>query len=142
MTYLSLAKVKWIKAAVTIGGVTNLIRGEKLRPEMKDHYKKMFGGSMEEKKKRSAIFWTHLFPKKTPLLIMHGGSDWRVSPLDSIDLAQKLIELRIPHRFVLFEGADHGLSECKNESTEMIFSWFDRFLKNNEPTPNTKAHGS
>ncbi|MBI5139149.1 S9 family peptidase [Candidatus Nomurabacteria bacterium] len=142
MTYLSLSKVKWVKAAITVGAPTNLIRQEKLRPEMKDHFRKMFGGSLEEKKKRSAIFWPHLFCKKTPLLIMHGGSDWRVSPLDSLELSQKLLELHIPHRLVLFEGASHGLSECANESTKMTLSWFDRFLKNDEPLPDTELHGA
>lgn len=141
MTYLSLAKVKWIKTAVTVGGSTNLIREEKLRPEMREHNKQMFGGSLAEKKKRSALFWTNLFYKKAPLLIMHGGSDWRVSPLDSIELSQKLIALHIPHRLVIFEGADHSLSEHGDESNKMTISWFDRFLKNDETLPDTKLHG-
>ena len=141
MTYISLAKVKWIKAAVTVGGMTNLIREEKLRTEMREHNKQMFGGSLAEKKKRSALFWTNLFYKKAPLLIMHGGSDWRVSPLDSIELSQKLLALHIPHRLVIFEGADHSLTEHKDESTKMTISWFDRFLKNDEPLPDTKPHG-
>mgnify|MGYP001598649266 FL=1 len=141
MTYLALSKVKWIKAAVTVGAPTNLLREEKLRPEKKAHFKKMFGGSLAEKKKRSAIFWSHLFPKKTPLLVIHGASDWRVSPLDSLELSQKLLALHVPHRLVLFEGADHGLTEHTKESNQMIISWFDRFLKNDEPLPNTKLHG-
>jgi len=134
--------VKWIKAAVTVGALTDFIRQEKLRSEMKAHFKKMFGGSLEEKKKRSAVFWAHLFHKKTPILIMHGSADWRVSPLDSIDLVQKLLKLGIPHRFVLFEGNDHGLSEHIDESVKMTISWFDRYVKNNEKLPDTKPHGA
>lgn len=109
---------------------------------MKEHFKKMFGGGLEEKKKRSAIFWTNLFYKKTPILIMHGGADWRVSSFDSIELSQKLLELYIPHRLVIFEGASHGLSEHAEESTKMTLSWFARFLKNNESLPDTKLHGA
>ena len=142
MTYLSLAKVKWLKAVVTVGATTNLLRQEKLRTEMKGHFKKMFGGSLAAKKRRSAIFWTNLFYKKTPLLIMHGSSDWRVSPLDSIELAQKLLALRIPHRLVIFEGTDHALSEHADESMKFTLAWFDRFLKNKEPLPETKPHGN
>lgn len=142
MTYLSLARVSWIKAAVTVGGLANLIRGEKLRPEMKKLYIQMFGSALQEKKKRSAVFWAHAFHKKTPVLIMHGSADWRVSPLDSIELAKQLYENRVPYRFVLFEGGDHGLSEHENESTEMTLSWFERFLKNQEPLPKLKPHGS
>jgi dipeptidyl aminopeptidase/acylaminoacyl peptidase len=72
---------------------------------------------------------------------MHGGSDWRVSPLDSIELAQKLLALHIPHRLVIFEGTDHSLSEHGAESNKMTISWFERFLKNNEALPDTKLHG-
>lgn len=142
MAYIALSKVKWLKAVVTVGAPTNFVRQEKLRPEMKEHFKKMFGGSLEEKKKRSAIFWVNLFYKKAPILIMHGGADWRVSPLDSIELVQKLLELHIPHRFVLFEGSSHGLNEHANESTKLTISWFDRFLKNDEPLPDTNLHGA
>ena len=142
MTYLSLAKAPWIKAAITVGGLANLFRQEKLRPEMKKLYIQMFGGTPKEKKKRSAVFWADTFHKKTPLLIMHGSSDWRVNPLDSIELAEKLYENHIPYRLMLFEGSDHGLSEHENESTNMTLSWFERFVKNAEPLPNIKPHGS
>ncbi|MDO8617319.1 MAG: prolyl oligopeptidase family serine peptidase [Candidatus Uhrbacteria bacterium] len=141
MAYLALAKVKWIKAAITVGGVTNLFRQDKLRPEMKKLFQKMFGGSKTEKQKRSAIFWTHRFCKKTPLLIMHGTADWRVSPLDSLELSQKLYQNKVPHRLVLFEGADHGLTEYKSETMELTRQWLDRFVKNRERLPNLKFHG-
>lgn len=142
MLYLSLVKVKWIKAAVSVYGVANLVRGAKERPEMNEVMKKMFGGSLAEKKKRSAVFWAHLFPKKIPLLIMHGLADWRVSPLDSLDLSRKLYECQVPHRLVLFEGNDHGLTENKKESNEMIKKWFDDYLIKEKPLPNLTPHGA
>lgn len=142
MTYLALSKVDWIKAAVTIGGAANLFLQEKLRPKMIEHFKKMFGGSEEEKQKRSVVFWAHHLSKQTPILIMHGQSDWRVSPLESLELSQKLLEQKIPHRLVVFEGADHGLKECAAEATKMTIDWFDRFLKHDESIPNTEPHGA
>ena len=141
MTYLSLAKVSWIKAAVTVGAPANEVRASNFRKDWKEHQKQMYGGSKKEQMRRSALYWTNKFSKKTPLLIMHGSSDWRVNPLDSIELAQKLYENKVPYRFVLFEGADHGLNEYLKESNEMTFSWFERFLKNNESLPNLKPHG-
>ena len=141
MTYLSLTKARWIKAVAIVGGPTNVFREEKLRPEMKKLGKEMFGGSIKEKRKRSAIFLTHLFPRKTPLLIMHGTADWRVSPLDSIEIAKKLYENKVPHRLVLFEGADHSLTENKEESTDLTLRWFERFLKKSESIPDVKPHG-
>jgi dipeptidyl aminopeptidase/acylaminoacyl peptidase len=142
MLYLALTKVKWIKAAVSVYGLANLVRGAKERPGMNDTMKKMFGGSLAEKKKRSAVFWAHLFPKKTPLLLMHGLADWRVSPLDSLDLSRELYKYQIPHRLVLFEGNDHGLTENRKESNEMIKKWFDDYLVKEKPLPNVTPHGA
>ncbi len=141
MTYLVLSKVSWIKAAVTVGAPTDEVRAPSFRKGWKEHQIKMFGGSQKEQIRRSALYWVDKFSKKTPLLIMHGSSDWRVNPLDSIELSQKLYKNYVPHRFVLFEGADHGLNEYLEESTEMTFAWFERFLKSEEPLPDLKPHG-
>ena len=134
--------MKWIKAAVSAYGLSNLVRNAKERPGMNDMMKTMFGGSLAEKKKRSAVFWAHLFPKKTPLLMMHGLSDWRVSPLDSLDLSKILYNHKIPHRLVLFEGNDHGLTENKKEAENLTRQWFDDYLIKEKPLPNLAPHGA
>lgn len=141
MAYMALKRAGWIKAAVTVGGVTDLFRSEQLRPEMKAVYKKMFGGSKKEKEKRSALHWPEQLPADVPILLMHGSADWRVSPLDSIELATKLYEQRAPVRLIVFEGADHGISEYREERNRQRRRWFDRFIKNSEPLPNTDPHG-
>lgn len=141
MTYMILARVKWLRAAVTIAGTANLVNKKKFRPEMETVYKRMFGGSLAEKKRRSAIFWPEKFPKKTPVLIMHGTADWRVDPMDSLVLAEKLYEYKVPHRLIMFEGGDHGLSEFRKEAEASALAWFERYVKNNEPLPNLKPHG-
>ena len=81
------------------------------------------------------------FSKKTPLLIMHGLADWRVNPTDSFRLAQKLYEKKIPYRLIMFEGADHAISEYLETRNKYTFEWLDRFLKQNEPLPILKPHG-
>ncbi len=141
MTYMSLAKVKWIKAAVTVAGVSNLPRNAKLRSEMKENFKERFGGSAAELKKRSAIFWPEKFSRKVPILLMHGTADWRVSPLDSLDLANAFYKHQVPHRLVMFEGADHSLNEFRDERETMTKQWFDRYLKADGPLPKLKPHG-
>ena len=141
MAYLSLARVKWLKAVVVIGAPADQISAVKFRKEWREHQIKMYGGSLKENKKRSPIYWTEKFSKKTPLLIMHGGADWRVSPTDSIRLAQKLYEKKIPYRLIMFEGADHAISEYLETRNKYTFEWLDRFLKQNEPLPILKPHG-
>lgn len=141
MTYIALSKVKWIKAAVVVAGLADLISQATYRPEMTKKFKNMFGGSLLEKKKRSAIYWPERFHKKTPILIMHGTADWRVNPLDSLVLAQKLYEQKVPYRLIVYEGADHGLDEFRKESINETFNWFDKYLKNNEKLPKLEPHG-
>ena len=140
MTYLSLARVKWLKAAVSIAGPTNFKREEKLRPDMKRRNKMFFGGSKKALRDRSAVYWTDKFTKKTPLLMLHGTADWRVSPLDSLDLAEKLYENKVPYRLIMYEGADHGLSEVREEAMLEVRKWFDKYLKNNGKLPDLKPH--
>lgn len=141
MTYLCLTRARWIRAAVSMSGLANLLRSAETRPEMKALYAKTFNKSVAEKKKRSAVCWPEKFPKKVPLLIMHGSADWRVSPLDSIELSHKLYEHRVPHRLVLFEGADHSLTEVSEEADRLTREWFDRFVKHRGSLPNLKPHG-
>lgn len=141
MTYLCLARVKWIKAAVTVAGLADLFRQEKLRPEMVEHFKKMFGGKRDDLKERSAVCWVKKFSKKAPVLLIHGSADWRVSPLDSVDLSREMLQEKVPHRLVLLEGADHVLSEFQTLRFEMMRKWFDRFVRDREKLPNLTLHG-
>ncbi len=130
MLYLALAKVRWIKAGVSVGGLSNLFRQEKLRPEMKKHYKKIFGGAYNEKKKRSAVFWANKFSKQIPLLLMHGSADDRVSPHDSLQLAGLLQDVGIPYKLIIFEGGSHSLQSHVNEAKNATKRWFNAYLKN------------
>lgn len=140
MTYMCLSKVKWIRAAVVGAASCDEINASKFRKGWDEHQKNIYGGSLAERKKRSAICWTDKFSKKTPILIMHGTSDWRVDPNCSLQMAKKL-HGKIPYRLIMFEGADHGLNDFREEYQRQVFEWFDRFLKKNEKLPNIKPHG-
>jgi dipeptidyl aminopeptidase/acylaminoacyl peptidase len=141
MTYLSLSKVKWIKAAVVIAGTCDEVSAPQFRKGWREHQIKMYGGSKEEQIKRSAVYWADKFSRKAPLLIMHGTADWRVEPAASMRLAEKLLEYKKPFRLVMLEGADHSLTEYPMEHREMPLDWFDRYLKNKEKLPILKPHG-
>lgn len=142
MTYRALAEVTWIKAAVTRAGLANKFRSYELRPGLKEWHDDMYDLTDEEElKKRSAVFWPEKFCKTTPLLMLHGTADNRVSVLDSLELATKLYEYKVPFRLVTFEGADHYMTEFSKQQSQMIEKWFERYLKNNEPLPNLELHG-
>jgi len=141
MTYRALAEVKWIKAAIVGAGPTDEVTASAFREGWREHQVMMYGGSKKEQIKRSAVYWTDKISKKTPILIMHGTSDWRVSVKSSTRLSEKLIDEKVPHRLVIFEGGDHGLSEHRKDVDEMTAKWLERFIKNKEKLPDLKPHG-
>ena len=143
MVYKAVANVNWIKAAVSIAGPSDeetslQDRGEDMKTTLTKYYDIT---SQLELDKRSAIKWVDKFSKTTPLLLLHGTSDWRVKVTHSINLAQKLYENKVPYRLIILEGADHSINEFKGEFVNQVKSWFDRYLKNSEQMPNLELHG-
>ncbi len=146
MTYLALKRTPDIKAAVVGGGVADLFMMKKNRPDMEEFvFSELIPDYDENKKKflsdRSAVKFVSQFPKNTPLLLMHGTGDWRVSPLQSMTLAGLLLKEKAPFRLVLFEGGDHGLTEFSAEVDKMVKEWFDKYLKRGEIHPSLVPHG-
>lgn len=146
MTYIALSKTNKIKAAAVGGAVSDLFEAIKDRPEMEttvaaelipnyDNHKDL------ELTNRSAIKWADRFKRDVPILLLHGNADWRVKPEQTLRLALEFEKYRIPYRLMMFEGADHGISERRDEVNQQIIDWFDRFLKNDEPLPNMEYHG-
>lgn len=146
MTYLALTKTDKIKAAVVGGAISDNFALINDRPEMEtsvlsELIPKYKENKFVELEKRSALKWVEKFPNNVPLLIMHGTSDWRVKPEQSINLAIELGKYKIPYRLIMFEGGDHGISEYKDEVNKQVLDWFERYLKNSDPIPNMEYHG-
>lgn len=146
MTYLALTKTDKIKAAVVGGAISDNFASIEDRPEMETGVLSELIPNYTENKvieleKRSAINWADKFPKNVPILMLHGTSDWRVKPEQSLKLALEFEKFRIPYRLVMFEGGDHGISEHKNEVDVQVINWFNKYLKNNNSIPNMEYHG-
>jgi dipeptidyl aminopeptidase/acylaminoacyl peptidase len=146
MTYLALKKTCRFKAAVVTSGMADAFINTKSRPEMD---KNVFGELVPDYatnkdaalKERSAVFWADQLCKTTPLLIMHGSSDWRVPPEEALEMVQKLYESKHPLRFILFDGADHFISEWRMERFEQSKKHFDYYLRDGNKLPNMEKHG-
>jgi len=133
--------VRWIRAAMASAAPTDQVDRKGDREGWQEHQKKMWGGTKVEAIKRSPIRWVDEIPKKVPLLIMQGSADWRVLPRHSFAMVDELRKRNHPHRFMFFEGADHGITEYRQEYHRQTLDWFNRWLKNKEPLPNMKPHG-
>jgi dipeptidyl aminopeptidase/acylaminoacyl peptidase len=145
MTYLALTRTNRISAAVVLAGPADLVSGLKDRPEMMQVYSQAIGPEGADLtaalKARSAIGLVEQFPLTSPILIVHGTADWRVSPTDSLRMAERLLARHVPFRLELLEGGDHGLSEYELEVQTMIRDWLKRYLSANATLPNVMPHG-
>jgi dipeptidyl aminopeptidase/acylaminoacyl peptidase len=146
MTYLALKNTCRFKAAVVRAGTANAFTTIASRPEMEKYvFAELVpdypANKERELKARSAVFWADVMCKTTPLLIMHGSADWRVPPAEALELVQKLVASKHPTRFILFEGADHGIFEYRTERLAETKRHFDYYLHDGKKWPSMEPHG-
>lgn len=147
MTYLALKNTCKFKAAVVRAGAANAFANIAGRPEMETGVFAQLVpdyavNKEKELKARSAVYWADEMCKTTPLLIMHGSADWRVPPTESLELVQKLVASKHPTRFILYEGADHGLEEYRTERFAEMKRHFDYYLRDQKKWPSMEPHGN
>ncbi len=146
MTYLALTRTCRFKAAIVGAGLSDLWKWMETRPDTIEsvygenipHYATRTSYVLNE---RSAIKKVDQICKTTPILILHGSADWRVSPLMALDMAQALTKSKIPYRLIIFEGGDHALSEYREEVDKAVRSWLDKYLVRGVSLPNLNPHG-
>lgn len=130
MTYLAMRDGVAIRAAAVVGAETDLAANLKRRPELREGYSKNIPGfdaaAEETLARRSAIFW----PEKisAPLLMMHGGKDWRVPPTQDLAFAAKLEALQKPYELIVFDGDIHALWFHWRERDQRTIAWFKRHM--------------
>ena len=140
MALLALRRSSRFRAAVLVGSLSDLERMAADRPVMLGVYEDLFGtpDSTEFRRRvreRSGVRWPDELAAETPILILHGGADWRVSPLQSLDLATGLQAVGRFYRIVVVPGADHSLSDSAEERDAERRAWFDRWVRDQEPVP-------
>jgi dipeptidyl aminopeptidase/acylaminoacyl peptidase len=118
MTYLALkadalAGTRTIRAAVTVGGLADLLDDLDERPEMlREVYLPLVGAYPQQDPAayaaRSAVRWPELL--RAPLLLLHGEADTRVPVRQARALAAGIERAGGDVKLVVFPGADHGLS--------------------------------
>ena len=146
MTYLALTKTDRMKAAAIVAGVADSRSGIEERPDMETYvYSQLIPDYWNVKEEallaRSPVAWPEKLCATTPILLLHGTADWRVHPGESMRMAEALYELKRPVRLVMYEGADHGLTEHRTEAYEQIRHWLDRYVRDEEELPDLQPHG-
>ena len=88
---------------------------------------------------RSAVHWPEKLPKTTPILLLHGTADWRAPvKTNAINMAAALFDAKVPFRMVIFEGAQHGVVEFRDEARRVMR---DTYVRDRKPWPSLEPHG-
>ena len=81
-------------------------------------------------RERSPIYYVE--QARTPILILHGDSDPRVHPSQSMELFRYLKTIgKVPVRLVLYKGEGHGnrRASSRYDYNLRMMRWFDHYLK-------------
>ena len=129
MAYIALTKTKIFRCAILVGAISNLEQNPVITPDMRKFYVDQIGEDNfeTELKKRSAVNFVSQLPN-IPYLIIHGGDDKIISPDQSVEMSNKLTELKIYHKLTILENGDHYLKKQKKEVDSLRKMWFDKYL--------------
>ena len=146
MTYLALTRTDRIRAAVVRCGVSDLTGWKDDRADMESVFSELIPDFDPEDDssliERSALYWPEKLCRSTPILMLQGTADWRVSPISALRFAEALLSVRHPFRLVMLEGSDHALTEHLTERDRQAREWFDRFVRDGAPLPMLEPHGA
>jgi dipeptidyl aminopeptidase/acylaminoacyl peptidase len=145
MTYIALTRTTRLSAAIIGGGIADLSDTVRRRIAIEQVATALIPNYHEDKvaalKARSAIMWPEQLSKNTPILLLQGGSDWRVDPTQTLRMAAALYEIQHPFRLVFFEGGDHGLDEYQGEASRLVRDWLDYYVRDKRTWPDLRPHG-
>jgi dipeptidyl aminopeptidase/acylaminoacyl peptidase len=127
MTALALKHGMKVNAAAIGGALTDLLAERERRPALAARvWSQLIPGYAERSddvlRERSAVFWPEQI--KTPLLLLHGGADWRADPADTLAFAQGLQRAGAKYQLILYAGDDHGIRRNREDSDQRIVEWF------------------
>jgi dipeptidyl aminopeptidase/acylaminoacyl peptidase len=127
-TALALKQGMKVNAAAVGGALTDLSSELVSRPNLGTNVwsRLMPSYGNAALRERSAINWPDRI--RVPLLLMHGGADWRVDPMETLRFAEALQKAGATYELVVYAGDDHGVSMNKDDSVRRIEQWFRRYM--------------
>lgn len=146
MAYLALTRTTRMKAAIILSGMSDAHATVADRPEMETNaFAPVMPGYALNRDSvlstRSPVRWADRLCKTRPILIEAGTSDWRVKADHAIAMAQALLACKHPFRMLMLEGADHGLSEYRDEADHATRLFLDTYVRDGKTWPSLVAHG-
>lgn len=133
--WASTAQSEEFAAGVMFVGISNIVSKfgttDIPKEEYLVHARKYPWEDYEDTLRRSPVYYTD--KADTPLLILHGDSDPRVSPTQSKELYRWIKTRRpdTPLRLVYYPGEGHGnaMAAARYDFNLRMMQWFDTYLK-------------
>lgn len=118
-----------IKAAATIGGITDVADYVQTRPDIRPVCETLIGSSPEQDPEayrvRSAVHWPELIT--APLLLQHGGADWRVQAYQARRLSDLLTRAGKTVQLLIYPDDDHEISGHGGGIADAL-AWLQRYI--------------
>ena len=132
MTFLSLKNKVNVRAAATIGAITELSAYISERPWDESNLKNLWDNYDHKKNEildhRSVMAWYDSI--RTPLLILHGGKDPQVKPQHSLQLGEAFSAKGHPYELHIFSDGNHILSGAETDTRDaMVIGWFRKYIQ-------------
>lgn len=137
MTYQLLTKINFFKCAAVVAGLADPESNFERNKKLKEKFYSLFRNAdveriREEISKRAAVDFYEKISPETPLLLIHGTSDDKVSYNDSLIMHSKLSKIkRAEIQLETIENGDHYLSKDRERVKNIRKKWFNKYLKLN-----------
>ena len=138
MAYLILKKLRSIKCAVIVAGLSDLEKTERSSFGLSNVFRNYFDKGNEadyydQLKCRSAVNFYKEIDPKVPVLFIHGSSDKKINYSDSVNIFELLSGLnrKTEYKLQIIEDGDHFLSKSKEIVRKIKFEWYNKYMKNN-----------
>ena len=130
-TLLTIKQGMKVNAAAIGGPLLDLLAEAKRRPKLaKEVWSQLMPGFAarpdEVMRERSPMYWPERI--NVPLLLMHGGGDWRASPRETLAFAQKLQSIGRTYELVIYADDDHGITGNAIDRDRRVVDWFRRHM--------------
>ena len=125
-----------VRAAATVGTITDLESFFVEQPKTESHmslaiwpnYKQDRATILEH---RSAVRWAERI--NVPVLLMHGGQDDSVNPMQSLRMGEALQQHKKEYGLLIFAGDNHVLSAHREERDAQTSKWFRAHMSGSTP---------
>ena len=131
-TFVAMKQGIKVNAIAVGGGLLDLVAEAVRRPALVTNVWNQlipdFATKRDERlRERSVMYWPEQV--NVPVLIMHGGGDWRVSPAESLAFAQKLQAAGKTYELIVYANDDHGTSVNLADRNRRIVEWFRKNMR-------------